>query len=159
MHSPVLFAGAAFALAACDSVERCEPATFGHSDSQRVRFRELPGPSARSESCARVRIEVLATQADVNRAYGEVGFQPPPEVDFTRERVILREGPPGGPTWAVAAGETGVIGLRSCAVNAEQKLCVVSFVAIEAPIRQAETRTCEPVPCGVQPGATAIPRL
>jgi hypothetical protein len=142
----------------CDSLESCEPSTFGLSDAQRVRFRDLPSPDPKSEECTRARLEVLATQAEVNRAYSEYGVQPAPEVDFTRERVILQEGSPGGVTWAVASGETGIIGLRSCAVNAAQPLCIVRFVAVEAIIRQAETRTCQPVPCGVQPVATAFPR-
>jgi hypothetical protein len=142
----------------CASVEKCEPATFGYADAQRVKFRVLPAPDAKPEACARARTDVIAAAEDLNQLYKELNLSSP-DVDFTRERVIVREGPAGGTVWAVAAGETAILGLRACEESALGSSCVVEIVAVESIVRGAETRTCEPVFCGVQPGATNIPRL
>jgi hypothetical protein len=154
----VLVIGATLGLLSCASVEKCEPETFGYNDAQRVTFRALPAPDAQSKPCARTRLDVLATQAELEGVYTDLALLPAPAVDFARERVIVREGAPGGTTWAVASGEVAVLGLRACTVAAAQGGCVVEIVAVASAIQRAETRTCEPVGCGVQPEATAIPK-
>lgn len=72
-----------------------------------------------------------------------------PTVDFTRERVIVREGPGNQAiSWTVAQGDTALLGLLSCRAP-ERPSCVVNVIAVPASITRAEARTCDPVACGM----------
>lgn len=74
-----------------------------------------------------------------------------PSVDFSREHVIVREGAGNeGISWVVASGETGVLGLLSC-IGTAISSCAVNVIAVPASITRAESRTCDPVRCGVPP--------
>lgn len=137
----------------------CTPEEHGLAGATRLTLRQLPGRAATPDvPCTRPRIEVVSSDEELRRLYDELaspdggapasGAVEYPAVDFTRERVIVREGPSTqGISWAVAQGETGFIGLLSCG-GVQNTGCVVNVVAVPALITRAESRTCDPVGCG-----------
>ena len=139
--------------AACEP-GACTPEEQGLDDTVRLAPRELPGRAAKAGACTAVRLEVITSDSELHRLYGELGIGGGegsgdyPNVDFSRERVIVREGAAGETiAWAVARGDTAVLGLASCAGQRPPPSCVVNVIAVAAPITRVETRTCEPVGC------------
>ena len=135
----------------------CTPDENGLGEATLLTRRDLPGRPSVAGHCTRPRVEVIASDSELRRFYDELAAAPDggaptaieyPSVDFTRERVIVREGSgTEGVSWAVAQGETGVLGLLSCG-GLQAASCVVNVIAVPALITRAETRTCDPVGCG-----------
>src|SRR5690606_11854956 len=110
---------------ACDSTRECTPEEYDLEHAARLTPRELPGPPVSESDCTNPRIEVIASDAELRKLYQDLGMlalddgTPPegqpveyPSVDFTRERVIVREGRTDeGISWTVADGEKAVLGL------------------------------------------------
>src|SRR5262249_23591463 len=100
---------------------------------------------------------VISSDEELHKFYDALGDASPagyPAVDFSHERVIVREGPSDGAiAWAVAQGDTCVIGLLGCA-GYTALACSTDVIAISALVTRAESRTCPPVSCGPAPGAT-----
>lgn len=156
------FLGAAIALVvlsagpACGAPD-CTPEEHGLDGAVLLTVRPLPGVST-PEACTKPRIELIRSEADLRRLYEELVVASSdagggaeievPSVDFSRERVIVREGRSGeGITWAVARGETVTVGLLSCR-GVRATSCAVDVIAVPAPVERVEARTCEPVGCG-----------
>jgi len=152
------------AAGACTDTPECTPEEQGLTGAARLGVRELPGRAATNGPCAGQRTEVIASDAELRRLYEELGLVSKPDgaapesgpieyptVDFSRERVIVREGPGNqGISWVAAKGEAGVLGLLSC-YGTTASSCAVNVIAVQAPITHAETRTCDPVGCGRSP--------
>jgi hypothetical protein len=133
----------------------CTPDEQGLGDATFLTIRQLSGPPAKPGACAHPRIDVISSGDELQQVYDELGFTPSDadggaaSVDFTRERVIVREGVSGeGISWAVAQGDTGYIGLLACG-RADRSACTVNIIAVPALINRAESRTCDRVGCGV----------
>ena len=155
----------------CNTTTSCTPEDYDLASATRLAVRELPGRARTPGKCEKERLDVVGSDADLRRLYEELGLlalpdgAPPeagpieyPAVDFGRERVIVREGAGNQAiSWAVADGETGVLGLLSCGTP-QAPSCVVNVIAVPAPIARAETRTCDPVGCG-RPHPAPVPSL
>ncbi|MBX3216956.1 MAG: hypothetical protein KF850_33295 [Labilithrix sp.] len=142
----------------------CTPEEFDLGGATRVTPRDLPGLAATSAACKNPRVDVVSSDDELRRLYddmtveaeaavdaGESVSPPPtdlPVVDFTRERVIVREGPAHeGISWVVAQRETAVLGLLSC-MGLAIPSCVVNVIAVPAQVSSVETRKCDAVACG-----------
>lgn len=148
------------AVACTTSASPCTPEEHGLGGAIALTPRPLPGRPAVPGECARARIEVLSSDAELSALYEELGINAGatvsdggaveyPVVDFSRERVIVREGVgTEAISWAVANGEIGVLGLLSC-TGPQAPSCVVNVIAVEAAITRVESRTCDPVRCGL----------
>ncbi|MBX3205804.1 MAG: hypothetical protein KF764_12095 [Labilithrix sp.] len=103
---------------------------------------------------------MIASDDELKRFYAELGavssadtadaggLPAYPSVDFTRERVIVREGVASeGIHWAVASEGTCVLGLLGCGSEATPPSCVVNVIAVPALVTTVETRKCDPVNC------------
>jgi hypothetical protein len=134
----------------------CTPEEQGLGSATPLTIRQLPGRPTTSGACAHPRLEVISSQEELQRLYEELGVVASESsdagdsslVDFTRERVIVREGISGeGISWAVQRGETGYVGLLACG-DATRSSCIVNVVAVPALITRVESRTCDAVACG-----------
>lgn len=142
-----LLCGLLGAITGC-SRSSCTPEDHGLGDATRLAPRELPGRAPTAEPCSRPRLEVLTSDAELTRLNDELSVTKPEPVDFTRERVIVREGPANEAiAWTVARDDAGVIGLLSCG-GVPKTGCVVNVIAVPALITRADSRTCDPVGCG-----------
>jgi len=156
-------AGIAFGSAgACTGTTECTPEELGLTGAARLEVRELPGRAVADGPCASPRTDVIASDAELRRLYEELGLVSMPDgaapesgpieyptVDFSRERVIVREGPGNqGISWVAAKGDSGVLGLLACYGTTTTSSCVVNVVAVPTLITRAETRTCDAVRCG-----------
>lgn len=136
----------------------CTPEEFDLGGAPRVTPRDLAGRAPVFDACTDARVEVVRTEADLRRLYEQLasrdadGGTPAavdlPAVDFSRESVIVREGPANeGISWVVAQGETAVLGLLSC-MGPITPSCVVNVIAVPVAVSSAEARKCDAVACG-----------
>ena len=146
----------------CGPDSSCTPEDLGLGGATMLTLRRLPEPKPTRGACARPRVEVISSPEALQAVYNDIDVSPGDadggvsSVDFTRERVIVREGVSGqGISWAVARGEQGFVGLLACR-RADTSSCIVEVVAVSAPITSVETRTCDFVSCG--PPRTTAPR-
>lgn len=155
------------ALTGCGNPEACTPANHGVGDWPLVTTRAIGKKGPIDGTCKNARIEVITTQADLDRVYanltpltdiedGGVPVAPTP-VDFAMEHVIVREGiSSAGISWTVVRGDTAVVGILGCGTQAVDRTCLVEILGVPASVTRFETRECESVGCGSpqQPGVS-----
>lgn len=158
----LLAALAAAAAGACTSTAQCTPEEYGLENATRLTTRELPAPETTESECPNPRVEIVGSDAELRALYDRLGMftsssesapgeEPAeyPSVDFSRERVIVREGHADeGISWAVADGDTATVGLLGCMRTGPMGMCSVTLLAVPALVTQVESRTCDPVRCG-----------
>ena len=133
---------------------QCTPEEYGLADATRLTPRKLENHTVSFErACAKAGVRMIGSEAELRAFLDELAVATNraatyPTVDFTRERVVVREGVIGeGIAWAVAKGETGVVGLLECGGSA-RFTCSVDIVAVPAVLTGIDARKCNPVACG-----------
>jgi hypothetical protein len=158
LAAALLLSGGALAVAlstsACEDHAACTPEEKGLGNAATLAIRHLGVTPGRGSACERPRIEVVASAADLERTYADLrdgGLDGgDTAVDFARERVIVRQGVYGqGISWAVAQGETAIVGLLACkSTRVDSPACYEEVIAIPAVVTRVEARSCDPVGCG-----------
>lgn len=154
IRQSLVFCLLGLALAGCQEVSACDPETFGLPNT-RAATRELTGLPASAGACARPRLEVIQSSEELRRfheglaAANDAGTaSEPPAVDFSRERVLVREGRGEvGINWIVTQGDVATVGLRGCK-TVSPETCIVTVTAVSALVTKAEAKECEAVACG-----------
>ncbi|HVH43265.1 MAG TPA: hypothetical protein VM925_13010, partial [Labilithrix sp.] len=106
---------ASLLVASCGGPTACTPENHDLGAAPQLTPRKLPGGPVTTTACNSPRLEVIGSEADLRRLYDGIGggaeggvgagTDAYPAVDFSRERVIVREGVSGeGISWVVARG-------------------------------------------------------
>ena len=120
----VLFGGLVAVPAAvtdCGSTE-CTPDAYGFSDGERIEPSALLSLSQRP--CVKPGIELVSSEARLVEVWAQFSSSNEagatvdggmPTVDFSRQRVVVREGlTDEGVSWSVRSGDSVVFGLLAC---------------------------------------------
>ena len=153
---------------ACTSSNACSPDDHGLGDAKVLAVRPLPGRPSTPGACARPRVQLIASEGELRAFYDELGGVPMedgglpdggagelPSVDFSKERIIVREGPGDeGAAWVVSQNNSAILGVFSCFTTVQKSpSCAVSVIAVPQVVDRAESRMCDPVRCGAPPAA------
>jgi hypothetical protein len=139
----------------------CDPEEFDLEDAKVLVARALPGETLEA-GCFKPGVRVIASEVELQQLYQDVGLLVVadggpsklssgdyPVVDFSHERVVVSEATAGeGIQWAVAQGDTAVVGLAGCRTSRASSLCTVTLGAVDALVTRVESRTCNNVLCG-----------
>ncbi|MBS2016805.1 MAG: hypothetical protein JST00_28225 [Deltaproteobacteria bacterium] len=148
----MLAVGVVIVATACGEGERpCTPSSEGYGDATSLVWTSLL-EMERAEGPCRPRVELYATGADLRRAADEVQIQDLPFVDFTRERVVLREAPAErGLTWVARRGDKVTIGTQACAGNTPAGCGIHLYKVTTTEGATIDEHVCAPLQCaGVQ---------
>lgn len=126
----------------------CTPESEGYADATGLVWTSLL-EADRTEGTCRPRVEIYSTGADFRRATDELKLDPPPFVDFAREKVVVREAQSErGVTWMARRGDKVTIGTQACS-GTEPSVCHVHFYKVTTNDgASADEHACAPLQCG-----------
>ena len=138
----------------------CTADNTGHGGERALVRRDLPG-LANKPAC-NPHVTAVTNADDLRRAYEQAGIAIAdadggapapnaialPDVDFTKESVIIREATDAqGIVWMAVSGTTATVGTQGCKTLAPPT-CVFQAIAVDAVLTQANGYSCQDITCG-----------
>ena len=138
---------------ACGANEACSPEKFDLGGATRVVPTSLA--QATEQSCDQAGVSVVSDSAQLSALlakFGDAGLDASatPRADFSSQRIVaLRHLVSQGVSWTVVDGDKIVFGLLGCSGTVDLTNCTVDVYRVAELISSGETRTCDPVNCGL----------
>ena len=138
----------------------CTADNTGHGGERALVRRALPGLADKPNCNAHV--EAITSADDLRHAYEAAGMpivDPDggaaapgaialPDVDFTKESVIIREALDSqSVSWMAVSGSTATVGTQGCIANGTGA-CVFQVFAVDALLTKADGYSCKDINCG-----------
>jgi hypothetical protein len=155
-----LFLPASGFVACAPDQKACTADNTGHEGQRALVRRDLPGLA--DKPACNPHVTAITNADDLRRAYEQAGIpitdadagapapgsMALPEVDFTKESVIVREDTDAqGIAWMVVSGTTATVGTQGCKA-AGTGACKLQVIAVDAVLTKADGYSCEDINCG-----------